>query len=218
MIIWGGINFDAGGSFNTGGRYCAPPQTAVLVADTATLTAESCPPPNGVPDPGETDTVTFCVRNTGNGSTTNLVGALLNTGGITNASPPQSYGAIAPGAAVCRSLSFTANGTCGGMITASIQLQDGGANRGTAMWSFPLGTTAASSETFDGVIPPALPPSWTVDQGVNTEGFPVWVTSDSGLPSPPAYSLPNAAYTEDPANILDNRIYSPVVMLQPFRY
>ena len=49
-------------------------------------------------DPDETVTVSFCVQNAGNGPTTNLVGTLQNTGGVTGASGPQTYGVMAPGA------------------------------------------------------------------------------------------------------------------------
>jgi hypothetical protein len=35
------------------------------------------------------------------------------------------------------------------------------------------------------------------------------VTSNSGLPSPPAISLPNAAFVDDPATISDKQLLSP---------
>jgi hypothetical protein len=65
------------------------------------------------------------------------------------------------------------------------------------------------SENFDGVTPPTLPPGWTATQGVNSGGFPFWVTSNAGVPAPPADTLPNALFTPDPEDILDNRIDSP---------
>src|SRR4029077_13233984 len=67
------------------------------------------------------------------------------------------------------------------------------------------------SENFDGVTPPTLPPDWTATQGANNGGFPFWVTSDAGVPAPPADTLPNALFTTDPDNILDNRIDSPSI-------
>ena len=42
---------------------------------------------------------------------------------------------------------------------------------------------------------------------------PLWVTSDSGIPSPPAISPPNAAYIDDPAVVSDKRLDS-----APFTY
>ena len=67
------------------------------------------------------------------------------------------------------------------------------------------------SENFDGVTPPALPSDWVATQGVNNGGFPFWVTSNAGLPAPPADTLPNALFTPDPDNILDNIIDSPSI-------
>jgi hypothetical protein len=60
------------------------------------------------------------------------------------------------------------------------------------------------SEDFDNVIPPALPLNWTA---TNAQGPPpAWVTSDSGVPAPPADTLPNAAFIDDPAVVSDKRL------------
>jgi hypothetical protein len=56
------------------------------------------------------------------------------------------------------------------------------------------------AEFFDSVTPPALPPGWSST---------TWVTSDSGVPSPPADTVPNAAFVDDPATINDKRLLSP---------
>jgi hypothetical protein len=46
------------------------------------------------------------------------------------------------------------------------------------------------SENFDEVTPPALPVGWLA---TNAQGpSPLWVTSDIGLPTPPADTPPNA--------------------------
>ncbi len=183
-------------------------------ATTSAIQAEGCSPPNGAIDPGETVAVSLCVQNTGGGNTANLVGTLQASGGVTNPGSPQNYGVVvAGGSAVCRTFTFTASGACGGTVTASVHFQDGATDLGTQTYSFTLGALAATlSENFDGVVAPALPAGWTADQGVNAGGFPFWVTSNSGSPVPVADSLPNAAFTQDPANLLDNRIYTPVVM------
>src|SRR5207249_2713042 len=63
------------------------------------------------------------------------------------------------------------------------------------------------SENFDGVTPPALPPDW---EAANAQGPPpFWVTSNSGVPIPPADSPPNAAFIDDPAVLSDKRLDSP---------
>ena len=59
-------------------------------------------------------------------------------------------------------------------------------------------------EDFDNVIPPALPPRWTA---TNAQGPPpLWVTSSSGVPVPPADTLPNAAFIDDPGVLSDKRL------------
>ena len=60
------------------------------------------------------------------------------------------------------------------------------------------------NENFDGVTPPALPPGWLA---TNAQGpLPLWVTSNSGMPMPPAHTLPNALFIDDPAVVSDKRI------------
>ena len=55
-------------------------------------------------------------------------------------------------------------------------------------------------EFFDGVTPPALPTGWSST---------TWVTSNSGVPTPPADTLPNAVFVDDPATISDKQLVSP---------
>jgi hypothetical protein len=60
------------------------------------------------------------------------------------------------------------------------------------------------SEDFDNVIPPALPPDWIA---TNAQGPPpLWVTSSSGVPAPPADTVPNAAFIDDPGVVSDKRL------------
>jgi hypothetical protein len=62
-------------------------------------------------------------------------------------------------------------------------------------------------QNFDGVTPPALPSGWVA---TNAQGPPpLWVTSNSGVPMPPAYSPPNAAFIDDPGTVSDKRLDSP---------
>jgi Dockerin type I domain len=67
------------------------------------------------------------------------------------------------------------------------------------------------SQNFDAVTVPMLPAGWTATQGVNGGGFPFWVTSNSGTPAPVADSLPNSAFSQDPANLLDNQLETPTL-------
>ena len=60
----------------------------------------------------------------------------------------------------------------------------------------------AITEYFDSVTPPALPLGWSST---------TWITSGSGLPSPPADSPPNAALVDDPATMSDRQLLSPSI-------
>jgi hypothetical protein len=65
-------------------------------------------------------------------------------------------------------------------------------------------------EPFDRVKPPALPPGWVGTNAIDPDGI-FWVTSNSGNPSPPADSLPNGAFINDPSAISDKRLDSPPI-------
>jgi serine protease AprX len=68
------------------------------------------------------------------------------------------------------------------------------------------GGLLTTAENFDGVTPPSLPPDWTA---TNAQGPPpLWVTSKSGVPMPPADTPPNAASIDDPAVLSDKRLDS----------
>jgi hypothetical protein len=77
----------------------------------------------------------------------------------------------------------------------------------------PIGCSAFFQD-FDGVTPPTLPPGWTATNAINPDGV-LWQTSNSGLPSPPADSPPNAAWVNDPAAVSDKRLNSPPVRIEP---
>jgi hypothetical protein len=210
--VMGNVTVTNGGNaiFNA----CLQP-TAIIVSAGATIVSENCAPANGAIDPGETVTVSFCVQNTGGLDTTSLVGTLQSTGGVTSPSGPQNYGVVvAGGPPVCRNFTFTAAGACGSTITATIQLQDGATNLGTLTYTFTLGTLrVAFTQNFDGVTVPNLPAGWTATQGVNAAAAPLWVSSNSGTPAPPADTAPNAIFTPDPNNLLDNRIDTPPIAI-----
>jgi hypothetical protein len=117
----------------------APP----VVAAGSSLVNESCPPANGMIDPGETVTVNLNLINTGRTSTGNLVATLLPNNNVLAPSSPQTYGAVEVGNTIGRDFSFTANGNCGDHITLTLQLQDISNNLGTVSYSFVLGCNTA---------------------------------------------------------------------------
>jgi hypothetical protein len=108
----------------------------------AALLAESCGSGNGVIDPYETVTLNLGLANVGNIPATNVVATLLATGGVTSPSGPQNYGTLLPGGpAVSNAFTFTATGTCGGTLVATLQVQAGTSNLGTVAFSFRLGVS-----------------------------------------------------------------------------
>ncbi len=169
----------------------------------ASLVAESCS--NNVIDPGETVTLNFTLRNTGGLATTNLVATLLATNGVTGPSGPQNYGAITgAGATATRAFSFTANGSCGGSLTANLQLQDGATNLGLVSVQLPLGqliATTSLTQSFDGVTAPALPAGWTT---TTSGGQALWVTSTNTSDTAPV-----AAFTAGASTAGVNELVSP---------
>lgn len=193
---------------------------AVIASAGATLQTESCTPPNGVLDPNEQVTVSFCVQNVGNLNTTNLVGTLQNTGGVTSAGGPQTYGAVvAGGPAVCKTFSFiVGNVACGSVITATIQFQDGATNLGSVTYTFQTGILqTVFQENFDGVTAPALPAGWTTSftngDGDCTVGGPLctlgtnWTTVNTS-----SDTAPNSAFHNDPSCVTDSFLVSPTFM------
>jgi hypothetical protein len=70
---------------------------------------------------------------------------------------------------------------------------------------FPCWWRMTTTENFDSVTPPALP-GWIA---TNAQGPPpLWGTSDSGVPIPPADTAPNAAFIDDPAIVSDKLLDS----------
>src|SRR5947207_817848 len=184
---------------------CVSTPHAAIITAGSNLTAETCQPPNGVIDPGEFVGLTFCIQNAGNSATNNLVGTLQNTGGVTGASGPQTYGAMAPGAMNCRPFSFTASGACASTLTATIHLQDGATDLGNVSYTFSLGrpNRVVFSENFDGVTAPALPAGWSTT--ANGAEVP-WVTSTTTPDSPP-----NCAFAPEAGSVGNSELVSPTI-------
>ena len=70
----------------------------------------------------------------------------------------------------------------------------------------PCSLPVVLDENFDNVTPPELPPDWLATNALGPP--PLWVTSNSGLPAPPADTAPNAAFIDDPAVASDKRLDS----------
>jgi len=183
-------------------------EIATAIVDAAagsTLVNESCPPANGVVDPGETVTMNLNIINNGSAATNNLVATLQPSANVLAPSRPASYGAIAPGNTVGRDFSFTASGNCGDGISLTLQLQDGVNDLGNITYSVTLGNITATvlSENFDDVTAPELPAGWTsTASGVEVP----WVTSTTA-----PFSAPNEAFAPDPDNVGETALFTPVI-------
>jgi hypothetical protein len=181
----------------------------VVVADSFSQTSENATPANGLPDPGELVSYDLGLRNVGSGGTTDVVAELQPTGGIVQTDSPRDYGSLgAGGAATARNFPFLVDPglACGAPLVLTWNLSDAGNPLGTIVKNLMVGgtsTTTTSIENFDGVTAPALPSGWT---NANTGAGNPWVVSTT-TPN----SAPNAAFTDDPSNISDKRLTSPVV-------
>jgi PKD repeat protein len=174
----------------------------VLMGISSSLLVENCA--NGMIDPNELVTMSFSLKNVGSASTTNLIATLQASGGIIAPSGPQNFGAVSPGGGVAtRPFTFVATGSCGGDVTATLQLQDGAINYGTLSYSLVLG--GVLTENFDGVSAPALPAGWTT---VGSGGQTNWSTSAAS-----SSSSPNAAFSFDAGSAGVNELVSPVAAI-----
>lgn len=178
------------------------PPRPVLAAGSPMLVYESCP--NNAFDPGETVTITLSLTNRGPGATANLIGTLVNTGGVAFASAPQNYGALAAnGGFAAQTFTFLASGNCGETGVATLHLQDGTTNLGSVTFNFKLGAPVIPlAENFDYLSPPTLSGGWTVSS--SGAGLP-WRTTNSW--SDTGY---NSAFVVGPSNaVSDKSLLSP---------
>lgn len=201
--VAGTVTVAAGGTatFN-----CQLIGTPTIVSAPAQVVSESCNV-DGRFDPNETVTVNLCVTNTGGAPTTNLVGTLAASGGVTAPSGAQTYGAVGIGATVCKPFTFKVDPSllCGNNVVLTLNLQDGATTYGPFTFTFGSGSAVlALVQGFDGVTAPSLPSGWVATNVVG--GSPLWVTSVT-TPN----SGPNAAFVDDPAAVSDKVLETPAV-------
>ncbi len=113
-----------------------------IVAAGARLLSAIPPSANGAINPGQQVTVSLVLTNNGTASTSNLVATLLATNGVASPNSPQTYGALATGGpAVSNTYVFTAAGANGGVVGATLQLQDGTNSLGVVTFNFNVPAT-----------------------------------------------------------------------------
>ncbi len=133
-------NFVTLGAPNTAVLTIVDNDSSTIVAAGSAFIFESIP--NGNLDPNEDVTINFGLRNIGNIDTINLRATLLASGGVSNPSGPQFFGAVlGGGATVSRPFSFKALGANGGTVVVSLQLRDvgKGLDLGVVTFNFTLG-------------------------------------------------------------------------------
>jgi hypothetical protein len=198
------VNIPAGASSVVQNFVLQP--VAVLQNQGTEFTAESCTRNNAI-EPGETVTINLPLRNTGAANAANLTATLLPTGGVTNPSQPQSYGAMPiNGAVVSRQFTFTASSglACGQEIVLTFQLQDGANNLGAVTLNFNAGAKKlALRETFDRAPLSKLPQGWTT---AATGAQEVWRT----LRGRSFASFPNVMFSDSTFQPGVNELVSPV--------
>ncbi len=152
---------DAAGGFNgtdINHKLFCPPLNAPFFTGDVSYVSDNGTPANGVPDPGETATVSLEVNNVGGAASGSTTVTLESSGGITNPSGPVNYGVIAANGSATNNFTFTVppSANCGDEVTLTFNITDGAVSA-TVTQTYSLGVRAVSvSENFDGVTAPAL--------------------------------------------------------------
>ena len=158
-----------------------------VVANGATLLSVGGPPTNGMINPGQIVSISFGLQNIGNIDASNVVATLLGTGGVvTNSPQTKSYGTLTPAASASAPFIFTANGSNGATITATLQLSGGASNQ--VKFTFVLPTVNTFANTTNIIIP---------DHGPATNGYPskIIVSGLTGLVGKVTVTLTNVNHT-----------------------
>jgi uncharacterized repeat protein (TIGR01451 family)/uncharacterized delta-60 repeat protein len=157
---------------------------AFIVKSGTSFQTGSILPGTGVVYPNDTVTISFGLRDIAGGGTTNLVATMLATNGVTNVVAPATYGKLDQnGPTVARPFTFTAIGTNGQNITATMSLQDGTANLGQVAFGFTLGgfvTSLTNSEPIT-ILDSANPPTRATNAFAPGFGYPSIITA-AGIP------------------------------------
>ncbi|MBS0660733.1 MAG: S8 family serine peptidase [Verrucomicrobia bacterium] len=137
-----------------------------IEAGAVAFTAESISPANSKVDPGETVTINFTLKNTGLAAAANLTATLQATGGVTNPSAAQNYGALAADASAARSFTFTAAANISGGIPITFAIADGATSLGTVTFTLPAGRPAIASASTLAITAESITPANNLpDQG-----------------------------------------------------
>jgi len=173
-----------------GGSRIGSPSTAVLsildddagiiVGAGSALIAESFSPTNNIIEPGETVTLMLALRNVGVVDAVNVTAGLVYANGVTNSSGPQTqnYGTLlAGGDSASRPFTFTAIGTNGTRITATLLITNNGLFLGPVSFDFVLGVQTVPFQNATAIVIPDVGPA------TNNGNYPATLTV-SGVSGP----------------------------------
>jgi uncharacterized repeat protein (TIGR01451 family) len=133
----------------------------IIVGAGTALVAESFTPTNNIIEPTETVTVLFALRNAGFVDANNVTASLVYANGITHSvAQIQNYGALlAGGASASRPFTFTALGTNGTVITATLLITNNGVFLGPVSFDFVLGRESLPFENANAITIPVMGPA-----------------------------------------------------------
>ncbi len=176
---------------------------AFIVKSGTAFVTGSILPSTGVIYSNDAVTILLGLRDIAGGNTSNLVATLRQTNGITGvSSPSQTYGVlIENGPTVSEPFSFTAVGSNGQNITATLDLQDGARNLGTVAFGFTIGgstisiANAATIYLPENAIAPtkatnSVLPGFGYPSLINVSGIPGFITKATATLSNFGHSYP----------------------------
>jgi hypothetical protein len=136
-----------GASLATAYNFSNEPAFPAVVSDGASLTVEGNSPANNAIDSGETVTVAFRLKNTGNLATANVTATLVSGNGIepiTTAS--QNYGVLtANGSGVSRNFQFRVTGNAGATFNVLLAINNGSTPLGSVPFTFRIGPVGSDN-------------------------------------------------------------------------
>ncbi len=133
----------------------------IIVGAGTALVAESFTPTNNVIEPSETVTLLFALRNAGLVDANNVTASLVYSNGVSHSvAQIQNYGALAAGgASASRPFTFTALGTNGSIITATLLITNNGVFLGPVSFDFVLGRESLPFENANAITIPVMGPA-----------------------------------------------------------
>jgi uncharacterized delta-60 repeat protein/uncharacterized repeat protein (TIGR01451 family) len=177
---------------------------AYIVKSGTAFVTGSIEPSAGVLYSNDTVTILFGLRDIAGGNTSNLVATLLQTNGITNVvTAQQNYGVLIEyGPTVAKPFTFTAMGTNGQNIIATLALQDGARDLGTVSFGFTLGGGTVSLANTNAIFLPestnpptiasnSIPPGYGYPSMINVSGIAGALTKVTATLSNFGHSFPS---------------------------